>query len=68
MSADDPEHGHVEATAYIRLQDDVVIRITSIDDGPQSRVDMRSLSRIGVGDIGPNARRIRELLADLAKA
>jgi hypothetical protein len=61
--------GHVEATAsvsYIRFQDDVVIRIEPIGDGNQSRVDIRSVSRVGGGDLGVNARRIRDFLEQLA--
>ena len=37
--------------------DDVVIRISPLGSG--SMVDMRSVSRIGEGDLGANARRIR---------
>lgn len=67
--ASDPARGHVEATAsvsYIRFQDDVVIRIVPTADGRHSRVDMRSVSRVGVGDLGVNARRIRDFLEALA--
>jgi hypothetical protein len=61
--------GHIEATAsvsYIRFHDDIVIRIVPIQDGKSSRIDMRSVSRIGAGDLGVNARRIREFLRMLA--
>lgn len=67
----DPARGHVEATAsvsYIRFHDDVVLRIVPTQDGKGSRVDMRSVSRVGVGDLGVNARRIREFLAALVAA
>lgn len=67
IAASDPARGHLEATAsvsYIRFKDDVVFRITPVGDG-QSRVDMRSVSRVGVGDLGVNARRIRAFLARL---
>ncbi|HQS68684.1 MAG: hypothetical protein B7Y36_00540 [Novosphingobium sp. 28-62-57] len=67
----DPARGHVEATAsvsYIRFKDDVVLRIVPTPDGKGSRVDMRSVNRVGVGDLGVNARRIREFLAALAAA
>lgn len=67
----DPARGHIEATAsvsYIRFHDDVVIRIAPSDDGKSSRVDMRSVSRVGVGDLGVNARRIRTFLAALRAA
>lgn len=67
----DPAHGHDEATvsvSYIRFHDDVVIRIVPTEGGSHSRVDMRSVSRVGVGDLGVNARRIRDFLAALAEA
>lgn len=71
VAAVDPARGYVEATAsvsFIRFHDDVVIRITPTDDGKASRVDIRSVSRIGIGDLGVNARRIRDFLKDLAAA
>lgn len=64
-----PARGHLEATAtisYIRFYDDVVLRITPTADGVGSRVDMRSVSRIGVSDFGVNARRVDDFLKDLA--
>lgn len=67
----DPAHGDVEATvsvSYIRFYDDVAIRIVPAGDGSQSRVDMRSISRVGVGDLGVNAQRIHAFLAALAAA
>lgn len=71
VAKSDPVRGHIEATAsvsYIRFHDDVVIRIVPTADGSQSRVDMRSVSRVGVGDLGINARRIRAFLDALAAA
>jgi uncharacterized protein (DUF1499 family) len=56
-----PGEGRIEATAttaWIGFKDDVVIRVTG-NDG-DIRVDMRSKSRVGRGDAGMNARRIRE--------
>lgn len=67
----DPARGHIEATAsvsFIRFHDDVVLRIVPTQDGKSSRVDMRSVSRVGVSDLGVNAQRIRDFLAALAKA
>lgn len=63
---DDPEQTVLEAVARSSLwgfEDDVVIRVTATTSG--SRVDMRSASRVGQGDLGANARRIREFLAAL---
>ena len=61
-----PEQGRIEATASTLLfgfKDDVVIRITPEAGG--SRVDMRSVSRVGGSDIGANARRIRAFMKEL---
>lgn len=59
--------GRIEATAetaWVRFKDDVVIRITAEADG-QTRVDVRSKSRMGRGDMGQNARRVRGFLSAL---
>jgi uncharacterized protein (DUF1499 family) len=62
-----PDAWRIEATAttlFFGFKDDIVIRIGP--QGPGSRVDMRSLSRIGGSDIGANAQRVRKFLAQLA--
>jgi uncharacterized protein (DUF1499 family) len=62
----DSDSGIVEATeklAWFGFKDDVVIRIDAIDS--ETRVDMRSKSRIGQSDLGVNAKRIRSFLNDL---
>ncbi len=67
----DPNAGIFEATASVSLiqfQDDVVLRITPNENGAGSRVDMRSVSRVGISDLGVNAKRIREFLGALSKA
>lgn len=59
--------GRIEATATTRwfgFRDDVVVRLTPASDGG-TRVDVRSVSRVGRGDLGANAARIREFLANL---
>jgi hypothetical protein len=48
----------VDTTAIMAFKDDVVIRLRTNADG--TLVDMRSVSRVGIGDIGANARRIRD--------
>jgi uncharacterized protein (DUF1499 family) len=58
----------VEATdtsTAFRFKDDVVILVTPTEGGKVSQVDMRSVSRVGIGDLGVNAKRIRAFLADL---
>ena len=63
---ENPGAGRIEATATTRwfgFKDDVVIRITPAEQG--SRVDVRSVSRVGVSDVGTNARRIEAYLKRL---
>ena len=59
----------IEATDrsfWFGFPDDVVIRVTA-DGGAGSRVDVRSLSRVGGGDLGVNARRVRAVVAALVE-
>jgi uncharacterized protein (DUF1499 family) len=61
--------GRIEATAttpWFGFKDDVVIRISSASG--ISRVDVRSVSRVGRGDIGANAKRIRAFVEHLRAA
>jgi uncharacterized protein (DUF1499 family) len=53
----------VATTRLIRFKDDVVVRLRP--EGGGTRVDVRSKSRLGSGDLGTNARRIRRFLAIL---
>lgn len=65
----DPPAGLIEATDTTRwfgFKDDVVIRVREQAGG--SRVDMRSVSRVGGSDVGTNARRIRAYMARLDEA
>jgi len=59
--------GRIEATDTtfgFGFKDDVVIRVT--EEGPQkSRIDIRSVSRVGVSDVGVNAERIVKFLHKL---
>jgi uncharacterized protein (DUF1499 family) len=58
--------GRIEATAttpWFGFKDDVVIRVTSASG--ISRVDVRSKSRVGRGDVGANAKRVRAYLDEL---
>lgn len=60
--------GRIEATDttyWFGFKDDVVIRIAG--DGNRSWVDVRSKSRVGMGDMGTNARRIRVFLDALSE-
>lgn len=63
----DEATGILEAThtsTWFGFKDDVAIRIRA--DGDGTRVDMRSISRVGGSDIGANAKRITLFLNDLA--
>ncbi len=63
-----PEQGIIEAVATTRLfkfKDDVTITVSN--EGSSTVVNVRSKSRIGKGDMGANARRIRTFQAELAK-
>jgi uncharacterized protein (DUF1499 family) len=58
-----PAEGRIEATDTTRwfgFKDDVVVRVRP--EGTGSRVDVRSLSRVGRGDVGKNAARVRAYL------
>ena len=60
--AADAGTGRIEATAttpWFGFRDDIVIRVVARGRG--SRVDIRSVSRVGKGDLGVNARRVRDL-------
>lgn len=70
IASADVESGQLEATAtagYVRFYDDVLVEVRPVADG-STRVDMRSVSRVGVSDVGYNAARIRDFLADLREA
>ena len=67
--AQDPQQGRIEATAttfWFGFKDDIVVRI--VDANGKTRIDVRSVSRVGKSDIGKNAARIRSYLGALAQA
>ena len=64
--AADPASGRIEATDttfWDGFKDDIVIRIEP--DGIGSRIDVRSVSRVGLSDVGKNAKRIRAYVQEL---
>jgi len=68
--ANDRDAGRIEAvdtTFWFGFKDDVVIRVREMNPG-STRIDVRSKSRVGVGDLGTNARRVRTLLDRLQAA
>jgi uncharacterized protein (DUF1499 family) len=63
ITGEDRAAGRIEATETSRLfhfADDIVVRIRPFQGGA-SRIDARSKSRVGKGDLGVNANRIRTL-------
>ena len=64
VSSDDLRIEAIATTLLFGFKDDIVIRVTA--NGPGSRVDMRSLSRVGSSDLGVNAKRIRSFMKELA--
>lgn len=64
--SDTGEELQVEATATSAMygfKDDVAIRIRPVEGA--TRVDMRSVSRVGVSDLGANSKRINLFMRDL---
>jgi len=60
---EDRDSGLIEAVAttfWFGFKDDVVVRIRP--DGDASIVDLRSVSRVGQGDLGANAARIQKFI------
>lgn len=69
IAAVDPAAGRVEATdstAWFGFRDDIVIRIVAVDPGV-SDVDVRSVSRVGISDLGVNAARIQSYIDTLTR-
>jgi uncharacterized protein (DUF1499 family) len=67
--ASNPEEGRIEATDTTRwfgFKDDIVIRVRA--RGDESRIDVRSVSRVGKSDVGKNAQRIRAYIRRLIEA
>jgi uncharacterized protein (DUF1499 family) len=61
--------GRIEAmdrTFWFGFTDDIVVRITPLPGN--SKIDVRSVSRVGLSDIGTNAKRIREFLRRISRA
>lgn len=59
--------GRIEATDttfWFGFKDDVVVRIRAADQG--TRIDVRSVSRVGKSDVGTNAKRIRAYIERLS--
>jgi len=65
----DAARGQIEATetsGWYGFKDDVAIRIGANNDG-ETIVDMRSISRVGLSDLGANAKRVANFMDDLER-
>ena len=65
ISEENRAAGRVEAyevSLIFGFVDDVVIRISTMENG--NRIDLRSASRVGLGDLGINADRIRKFITE----
>ncbi|WP_300393737.1 DUF1499 domain-containing protein [Henriciella sp.] len=63
---EDVEQTMLEATVtsgWFGFRDDVAVRIRSVEGA--TRVDMRSISRVGLSDLGVNAKRVSSFLSEL---
>ena len=61
--------GRIEAmdrTFWFGFTDDIVVRITPMPGS--SKIDVRSVSRVGLSDIGTNAKRVRQFLRRISMA
>ncbi|MEQ9317124.1 MAG: DUF1499 domain-containing protein, partial [Henriciella sp.] len=66
-TGEDVEQTVLEATetsGWFGFKDDVAVRIRAVDGA--TRVDMRSISRVGLSDLGANARRVSGFMDELA--
>ena len=67
---DDPVAGRIEATEtsfWFEFKDDVMIRVLPEGEAG-ARIDIRSTSRVGLSDLGANAKRVSNLLDDIEMA
>ena len=68
LVTENPAGGRIEASAvtrWLKLKGDVLVRVKA--EGAGAKVDIRSLSRTGVADLGENCRRVTRLRAAISK-
>jgi len=61
------EAGRIEAThtsTWFGFKDDVALRVRALERGG-TEIDMRSVSRVGLSDLGANSRRVANFMYDL---
>lgn len=67
---DNADAGQLEATAttgWFGFKDDVMVRITPAAGTDGALIDARSTSRVGLSDLGANAKRLRNLLDEIER-
>ena len=68
VDRNDPATGAIEAhvkSFWFGFTDDIAIRVRRLPDDSGTTIDMRSVSRVGLSDMGANAKRIRAYMASL---
>jgi fatty-acyl-CoA synthase len=68
LVTENPAGGRIEARAtsrWLNLKGDVLVRVKP--EGAGARVDIRSISRTGIRDLGENCRRVTRLRTAIAK-
>lgn len=69
VAREDPDSGEIEAVAstfWFGFKDDLVVRLREVEAG--TRLDVRSVSRVGQVDLGANANRIMEIIRRVEEA
>ena len=69
LGTEDERSGMIEATAetfWFGFKDDIIIRVRPATTGTGSQIDVRSISRVGLGDLGANAKRIERYLSQVS--
>ena len=69
VTREDPAQGEMEAVAttfWFGFKDDLIVRLREVEEG--TRLDLRSVSRVGLVDIGANADRIMEVIKRVEEA
>jgi uncharacterized protein (DUF1499 family) len=65
VSSSDTTAELLDVTALCRFKDDVSIRVEKVASSGDYILDIRSASRVGKGDLGTNANRIRSIISAL---
>jgi fatty-acyl-CoA synthase len=68
LVTENPAAGRLEAswiTKWLKLKGDMLVRVKP--DGAGARVDIRSVSRTGIADLGENCRRVTRLRAAIGR-